>query len=96
MPSTRGAYSHVVSRAFASFRVVGDSSSSGQRDFCAKFDSRQLHRKGAGQSHKPWPVFFSHQHPAIAFLPRSGNRVTEQVWTAIAAQAVDSGCGFVR
>ena len=62
MPSTRGAYSHVVSRAFASFRVVGDSSSSGQRDFCAEFDSRQLHQKWLARAISPGEVSFPINH----------------------------------
>ena len=49
MPSTPFAYPQVVSRTFASFRVVKSSVSAGQRDFCAGFDSRQLHRRRAAE-----------------------------------------------
>ena len=45
MPSTPFAYSQVVSRTFASFRVVDGSISSGHRNFWSGFDSRQLHHK---------------------------------------------------
>ena len=45
MPSTPFAYPQVVSRAFASFRVVSAAVPAGQRDFCAEFDSRQLHQR---------------------------------------------------
>ena len=44
-PSTPFAYSQVVSRCFALFRVVRFSVSAGHGDFCSLFDSRQLHRK---------------------------------------------------
>ena len=44
MSSTPFAYSQVISRTFASFRVVNSSVSAGQRDCCSGFDSRQLHR----------------------------------------------------
>ena len=49
MPSTPFAYPQVISRRFAYFRVVRFGVSAGQVDFCAEFDSRQLHRKDAGQ-----------------------------------------------
>ena len=45
MPSTPFAYSQVVSRTFASFRVVKSRVSAGQRDFSSGFDSRQLHEQ---------------------------------------------------
>src|SRR5271156_3511866 len=50
MPSTPLAYAQVVSRTFASFRVARSSVSAGQRDFCAGFDSQQLHWKRAALS----------------------------------------------
>jgi hypothetical protein len=43
MPSTPFAYSHVISRRFAYFRVVGFDIFAGQRHFRDGFDSRQLH-----------------------------------------------------
>ena len=46
MPSTPLAYPRVVSRAFALLRVPKVSVPAVQRDFCAEFDSRQLHREG--------------------------------------------------
>src|SRR5260370_10517526 len=46
MPSTLFAYPQVVSRTFASFRVLNVGVSAGQRDFGGGFDSRQLHQKG--------------------------------------------------
>src|SRR5262249_36251933 len=45
MPSTPFAYSDVISRRFAYFRVVGFDISAGQCNFCEGFDSRQLHLK---------------------------------------------------
>jgi hypothetical protein len=51
-PSTPFAYPQVVSRHFAYFRVVRFDVSAGQHDFCAGFDSRQLHWKHAGNSTK--------------------------------------------
>ena len=45
MPSTPLAYPQVISRCFASFRVVKFSIFAGHADFCAEFDSRQLHQK---------------------------------------------------
>ena len=44
--STSFAYRQVTSRTFALFRVPKVSVSAVQRDFCAEFDSRQLHREG--------------------------------------------------
>jgi hypothetical protein len=44
MPSTPFAYPHVVSRTFASFRVLNFYVSAGQGNFCTGFDSRQLHQ----------------------------------------------------
>jgi hypothetical protein len=58
MPSTPSAYPQVAARRFACFRVLDLSIYAGQVDLCAGFDSRQLHWKDAGQSHKLWPVFF--------------------------------------
>jgi hypothetical protein len=52
MPSTPFPSPQVVSRTFASFRVVNIRVSAGQRDFCTGFDSRQLHQEIAGQSPK--------------------------------------------
>ena len=57
MPSTPFAYSDVISRRFAYFRVIGFDISAGQCNFCDGFDSRQLHEESAGQDHKSWPVF---------------------------------------
>src|ERR1700759_3100732 len=51
-PSTPFAYPQVVSRAFASFRVVKSSAYAGQRHSCSEFDSRQLHPESAGQRTK--------------------------------------------
>ena len=45
MPSTPLAYPRVVSRCFASFRVVTFRVSAGHRHICSGFDSRQLHKK---------------------------------------------------
>jgi len=56
--STPFAYPQVVSRCFACFRVVKSSVFAAHAILCAWFDSRQLHEKGTGQSHKLWPVFF--------------------------------------
>jgi hypothetical protein len=42
MPSTPFAYPQVVSRTFASFRVVNLGVSAGQLDFCGGFDPRHL------------------------------------------------------
>jgi hypothetical protein len=50
MPSTPFAYPQVVSRTFASFRVLEFDFSAAQRDFRAWFDSRQLH-EDVDQSH---------------------------------------------
>jgi hypothetical protein len=44
MPSTPSTYPQVVSRTFAFFRVVDSAVSAVQHDFCAWFDSRQLHQ----------------------------------------------------
>jgi hypothetical protein len=78
MPSTPFAYPQVVSRTFASFRVAKFSVSAGHGDFCDGFDSRQLHREGAGQSDKLWQFSF-HQYlkngrviqvnPSLAAVP---------------------------
>jgi hypothetical protein len=57
MASTPSAYPQVVSRTFASFRVVNSAVIPAQGDFCAWFDSRQLHTEDAGQSRKLWPAF---------------------------------------
>jgi hypothetical protein len=51
-------YPQVASLHFALFRVVKSSISAVQDDFGAWFDSWQLHREDAGQSHKLWPAFF--------------------------------------
>jgi hypothetical protein len=50
MASTPPAYPQVVSRYFASFRVVKSSISAGHAALCAWFDSRQLHRKSWSRS----------------------------------------------
>ena len=57
MPSTLVAYPQVFSRTFASFRVTKFGVSAGQQDFCAEFDSRQLHKKGPcqGRDFRPGP-----------------------------------------
>jgi hypothetical protein len=52
MPSTLFAqtlfaYSRVISRRFAYFRVVNFDISAGHRDFCGGFDSRQPHQKNS-------------------------------------------------
>jgi hypothetical protein len=52
MPSTPFASPQVVSRHFTLFRVPGIGVSAGQQDFYSGFDSRQLHRKEAGQDHQ--------------------------------------------
>ena len=44
--STPFAYPQVIPRGFAYFRVAAVLVCAGQEDFCAEFDSRQLHRKG--------------------------------------------------
>jgi hypothetical protein len=62
MPSTPSAYPQVVSRCLASFRVVKSGISAVHAVLCAWFDSRQLHREDAGQSHKLWPVLIFHRH----------------------------------
>jgi hypothetical protein len=46
MSSTPFAYPQVVSRLFASFRVVKSSISAVHTGFCSGFDSRQLHQNG--------------------------------------------------
>ena len=51
MPSTPFAYSDVISRLFACFRVVGFDIFAVQRDFCDGFDSRQLHKKECSSEH---------------------------------------------
>jgi hypothetical protein len=58
MPSTPLAYPQVDRGHFALFRVEKSSISAVQAALCAWFDSRQLHRKEAGQGQKPWPAFF--------------------------------------
>jgi hypothetical protein len=55
MPSTPFPSPQVVSRTFASFRVVNIRVSAGQRDFCTGFDSRRLHKLIAGLC-RPWAV----------------------------------------
>jgi hypothetical protein len=45
MPSTPPAYLQVISRTFASFRVVKFSVSAVHSHFCNGFDSRHLHNK---------------------------------------------------
>jgi len=42
-PSTSFLYPQVISRTFASFRVLKSSISAGQLHFSTGFDSRQLH-----------------------------------------------------
>src|SRR5271168_788931 len=49
MPSTPSPSPQVVSGHFERFRVVRFDVSAGQRNFCDRFDSRQLHRKTGGQ-----------------------------------------------
>jgi hypothetical protein len=49
MPSTPFAYPQVISRTFASFDVPKFRISADQRDFCGRFDSRQLHKLYARQ-----------------------------------------------
>ena len=48
-PSTHFAYPQVDSRTFGSFRVLIFSISAAHTDFCAWFDSRQLHNKAADE-----------------------------------------------
>ncbi len=50
MSSTPLAYPQVISCTFASFRVPKFGVLAGQFDFCAGFDSRQLHQKGRGDT----------------------------------------------
>lgn len=57
-PSTPFAYSQVLSRTLASFRVLKLSVCADHQHFRSGFDSRQLHRKDTGQGHKSWPVSF--------------------------------------
>ncbi|MDT5252197.1 MAG: hypothetical protein QOH07_1144 [Mycobacterium sp.] len=52
MSSTPLAYPQVISRRLTSFRVANFSVSAAHGDFRGGFDSRQLHNKTAGQSHK--------------------------------------------
>jgi hypothetical protein len=58
MPSIPSVYPQVASRCFMSFRVLKLSISTGQHNFRAGFDSRQLHTEEAGQGQKPCPAFF--------------------------------------
>jgi len=51
MPSTPFAFSHVISRRFAYFRVVSFGIYAGEPDFCDGFDSRQLHKKECSSEH---------------------------------------------
>jgi len=57
MPSTPSAYPQVFSRCLALFRVVDSTVIPGQVDFCAWFDSRQLHQRKLAKGQKPWPAF---------------------------------------
>jgi hypothetical protein len=59
MPSTPSAHPHVVSRRFASVRVLRFRVSAAQGDFWAGFDSRQLHKQNS------W------SEALIGLLPRS-------------------------
>jgi hypothetical protein len=67
MPSTPFAYPQVISRRFAYCRVVKMRISADQRHFRDGFDSRQLHRKSAGQSDnlEPGFIFISVQQPSV-------------------------------
>jgi hypothetical protein len=65
MPSTPSAYPQVVSRSFASFRVADSAVSAVQHDFCAWFDSRQLHKRKLVKAKSLGRLSFSsvsHQH----------------------------------
>ena len=76
MPSTPLAYPQVISRTFASFRVVKYGVSAGQRHSRAGFDSRQLHREGQGQGQEfcPRPVHFTATDAVRRFSRQSDAR----------------------
>jgi hypothetical protein len=58
MPSTPFAYPQVISRNFPSFCVINSAVIPAQVDFCAWFDSRELHQRELVKGQKPWPAFF--------------------------------------
>jgi hypothetical protein len=79
MPSTPPAYPQVIWRNLASFRVLKSCIFAVQRDFCAWFDSRQLH-ENPRQNYKwighPLPVKIPVKIWGVAAGPshRSGTR----------------------
>jgi hypothetical protein len=64
MPSTRAVYPQVASRTFATFPVLSFNVSAGQPNFCAEFDSRQLHHLEVGQAEKAWSTSYFTARPA--------------------------------
>jgi hypothetical protein len=77
-------YPQVVSRCFASFRVVKFRLSAGHRAFCAEFDSRRPHQESAGQNHRFWPVFF--------LINICGRDSLDDVASVTAYWVADAGC----
>lgn len=71
MPSTPFAYPHVVSRTFASFRVLNFYVSAGQGNFCTGFDSRQLH----------WYMQVRATSSGLFFFPINVNEHRYSTWT---------------